>query len=173
MNLLKKYPGLLELAYLQEADRTEILRSIFKRDIEDNPDFKFRGVAIYPIRDEQPAMQTLFNHLTKEEIEEEDEHGKRVKRREFDMHRSVRLHWIRYHIEENKKDSMDIFSAEERVKGRTVIRTYIYDVKEKYIIVLEPQRHRGYYLLTAYYLNREYGIDQLKRKIKNKLREVH
>lgn len=172
MNILKKYPELLELAYLQESERTESLKSIFSRDIEDNPDLNFRKVKIYPIKDDQPAMQTLFNHLTKEEMEEKDEHGKIVRRRVFDMHRSVRLHWVRYHIEENKKDGMEIFSVEERIKGRTVCRTYIFDIKQKYTIVLEPQRSKGYYLLTAFYLNKSYGVEQMQKKLKNRLDEV-
>lgn len=172
MNILKKYPELLDLAYLQEFERTASLKKIFKRDIEDNTGFNFRGVKIYPIKDEQPAMQTLLNHLTKEEIEEEDENGKIIKKREFDIHRSVRLHWVRFHIEENKKDGMEVFSMEERVKGKTVFRTYIYDVKQKYIIVLEPQRNRGYYLLTAYYLNRSYGVEQIHKKLKGKLETI-
>lgn len=172
MNILNKYPELLELAYLQEFERTESLKSIFKRDIEDNPDLNFRRVKIYPIKDDQPAMQTLFNHLTKEGIDEEDENGKIIKKRVFDIHRSARLHWVKYHIEENKKDGMEIFSAEERVKGKTVYRTYIFDVKQKYTIVLEPQRNKGYYLLTAFYLNKSYGVEQIKKKLKNKLDKV-
>ena len=85
------------------------------------------------------------------------------------MHRSVRLHWIRYHIEEIKKNEMEVFSAQERVKGKTVFRTYIFDVTEKYTIVLEPQRSRGYYLLTAFYLHKDHGIKQMRKKIDNKL----
>jgi len=103
MNILRKYPELLELAYLDYKERMDSLRAIFKRDIEDNPDFNFRRKKIHPIKGEEPAMQLLFNHLTKEEIEIEDEQGKKYKRREFDMHRSQRLHWIRHHIEEKKK----------------------------------------------------------------------
>lgn len=172
MNILKKYSELLELAFLQEYQRTETLLSIFKRDIEENLNLNFRGVKIYPVKDDKPAMQTLFNHLTKEEIEEKDESGKITRRREFDIHRSIRLHWIKYHLEENIKDGMEIFSVEERIKGKTVSRTYIFDVKKKYIIVLEPQRNRGYYLLTAFYLNKSYGENQIKKKLKNKLDKV-
>ena len=172
MNILKKYPELLQLAYLSEDDRTKDLKSIFNRDIENNPNLNFRNVKIYPIKDDESAMQTLFNHLTREEIEEKDEDGKMLKKRVFDMHRSARLHWITYHLEENKKYDMQVFSTEERVKGKTVFRTYIFDVKEKYTIVLEPQRSRGYYLLTAFYLHQSYGIDLMRKKYKNKLNEV-
>lgn len=172
MNILKKYSELLELAFLQEFQRTETLLSIFKRDIEENLDLNFRRVKIYPVKDDQPAMQTLFNHLTKEEIEEKDESGKITRRREFDMHRSIRLHWIKYHLEENLKEGMEIFSVEERIKGKTVLRTYIFDVKQKYTIILEPQRKEGYYLLTAFYLNKSFGVEQMKKKLKNKLDRV-
>ncbi|MBN1599043.1 MAG: hypothetical protein JW894_12180 [Bacteroidales bacterium] len=173
MNILKKYPELLELAYLSVVERTKSLKSIFERDIENDPNLNFRKKKIYPIKGEEPAMQLLFNHLTREEVEEEDESGRKVKRRVFDMHRSQRLHWVKYHIEENKKDKMEIFSTEERVKGKTVFRTYIFDLAEKYVIVLEPQRtKKDYYLLTAFYLYKKHGETQIKNKLKNKLGEI-
>ena len=36
LNIIKKYPELLELAYLSEREREHDLHAIFKRDIEDN-----------------------------------------------------------------------------------------------------------------------------------------
>lgn len=46
------------------------------------------------------------------------------------------------------------------------VRTYIYDVDEKYVIVLEPRRNgSAYYLLTAYHLE---GKDAARNKILNK-----
>ena len=51
--------------------------------------------------------------------------------------------------------------AESRVN-----RTYIYDIDEKYVIVLEPRRNgTAYYLLTAYHLE---GKDAARNKIMNK-----
>jgi hypothetical protein len=173
MNILKKYPELLELAYLSESERTKSLKGIFERDIENDPNLNFRKKKIYPIKGEEPAMQLLFNHLTREEIEEEDKNGRKVKRRVFDMHRSQRLHWVKFHIEEKKKDKVEIFSTEERSRGKTVQRTYIYDVTEKYVVVLEPQRTKNdYYLLTAFYLYKSFGVKQIKQKLKNKLNEI-
>ena len=47
-------------------------------------------------------------------------------------------------------------------------RTYIYDIDERYVIVLEPQRNgSSYYLLTAYHLE---GKDAARDKIMNKYR---
>jgi len=59
------------------------------------------------------------------------------------MVRSIRLHWIRHHIEEKKSDNMLVFSVTEP-KVATA-RTYIYDKDEKYLIVLEPMRNRNEY----------------------------
>lgn len=55
-----------------------------------------------------------------------------------------------------------------------VLRTYIYNQTQKYVIVFEPQTRNGqsYYLLTAYYLNKEFGERQLKKKMDNKLDEI-
>ncbi len=172
-NKLKKYPELLEIYHLSEKERTKSLKGIFERDIENNNNFCFRMKGIYPVKGEEPSMQILFNHLTREEVEVADENGKFIKRRLFDFHRSKRLHWIRFHIEEKKKENIEIFSTEERQNGKTVNRTYVYDVKEKYVVVLEPQRTKNdYYLLTAFYLYKKYGVKKMKKKLKNKLAEV-
>lgn len=68
LNIIKKYPELLELAYLSEREREHDLHAIFKRDIEDNCQFSFRGWRIYPIKtDGEIDMARLFKHLTCEE----------------------------------------------------------------------------------------------------------
>lgn len=157
-NLTKKYNDLLDLLGMNERQRIESLRRIFNRDIEDNPVFTFNGKPIYPTPKEngQIAMENLFNHLTRKEVDKETHH------REFDMSRSQRLHWIRHHVERRKKDNMLYFSVAEPRSPRT----YIYDINEKYVIVLEPRRNRSaYYLLTAYHLE---GKDAARNKIMNK-----
>lgn len=175
-NLLKSYPQLLELGHLNENQRTESLQRIFKRDIEENPGLNFRTKTIRPIKGEEPAMVLLFRHLTTEEIEVEEENGKKYSKRIFEMDRSQRLHWVRYHLEERKIENVEVFSVEERdqKKRKDIIRTYIYDSEQKYIIVLDPQRtQKDYYLLTAYYLNKDYGEKKIKKLMKKKLPELH
>lgn len=101
---------------------------------------------------------------------------KKVKHRVFDIHRSQRLHWIRPHIEEKIDDSVIIFSATERDKKarKDVIKTYIYNKTHKYVIVLESQHgnSKGYFLLTAYYLNREYGEKAILKKYRKRLPQI-
>ena len=97
-------------------------------------------------------MEVLFTHLTCRENDKETHH------REFELSRSQRLHWIRFHIDGGKKDDMYVFSVEEP-QGK---RTYIYDNTEHYVIVLEPLRKvNAYYLLTAFPLE---GKDLAKNK---------
>jgi hypothetical protein len=175
-NLLKKYPDLLEIMHLTEGERTSSLRSIFKRDIEDNSKLNFRTKIIRPIKGEEPAMDLLFKHLTTEEIQELDENGKEYPKRIFEKDRSQRLHWVRFHLEESKKERVEIFSVEERDQKKRVdiIRTYIFDVDQKYVIVLDPQRSkRDYYLVTAYYLNKEYGEKKIRKLLKKRLPMLH
>lgn len=158
LNLTKKYNDLLDLLGLPDKQRTESLRRIFNRDIENNPAFMFNGKPIYPTpkEDGKIAMENLFNHLTRKEVDKETHH------REFDMSRSQRLHWIRYHIEQRKPDNMLYFSVAEP----RAARTYIYDIDEKYVIVLEPRNNNTtYYLLTAYHLE---GKDAARDKIMSK-----
>lgn len=176
LNLIKIYPQLLELAYMNGGQRIASLTAIFKRDIEDNPGLNFRTKIIRPVKGEEPAMQLLFKHLTCEEIQEENVDGTTYPKRVFEIDRSVRLHWIRYHIEERKKDNIEVFSIEERDqrKRKDIIRTYIYDVEQGYLIVLEPQRSdTDYYLLSAYYLNKEEGKKSIQKKLKKRLPDIH
>lgn len=160
LNLTKKYNELLDIIGMSEVQRTMSLRRIFDRDIQNNDKFYFNGKPIYPTPEEngQIAMENLFNHLTRKVVDKETQH------REFDMNRSQRLHWIRHHVEQLLTDNRLCFSVAEP----RCVRTYIYDVDEKYVIVLEPLRNgTAYYLLTAYPLE---GKDAAKNKIMNKYR---
>jgi len=173
LNLLKKYPELLELAHLSEFDRILSLKGIFKRDIEDNHSFSFRRKKIWPVKGEEPSMQILFRHLTTEEIDEKDENEKVYQRRIFEMDRSMRLHWIKPHVDEAINDEIKVFSTEERIHGKNTFRTYVYNRKHKYVLVMEPQRSgNDYYLLSAYYLNRPYGEKIIEKKMKNRLAQL-
>ena len=173
-NLLKKYPELLEILHLREKERKASLYGVYRRDIENNEAFMFREKRIYPIKsDGEVDMQREFMHLTTTDDKEPE--GAATKQRVFEPDRSRRLHWIRHHIEERTPHVLKVFSCEERdMKHRkNVQRTYVYDTKEKYVIVLQPQRNPyGYYLLTAYYLNRPGGEKKMTKMMKKKLKEV-
>lgn len=175
-NLLKKYPELLEILHLNEADRKKSLMGIYKRDIENNPDFKFREKQIYPIKSDGEAdMGRQFMHLTCEEIQEEDEAGHLLPcKRIFEKDRSQRLHWINHHVKELSYANLDVFSVTERDtrKRCDITKTYIYDKKRKYVIVLECQRKGSYYLLTAYHLNKDYAEKAINKKMKKRLLDV-
>jgi hypothetical protein len=165
LNLLKSYNQLLELSAMNEFQRKKSLKGIFDRDITNNPNFKFQTKQINPTpADGQDSMERLFVHLTTVIID------KTTNKREFNMARSVRLHWVKYHIEERKKDNMFVFSVEEPYGTRT----YIYDKDEQYVIVLEPMRKKDeYYLLTAYYLEgKDKAREKMLRKYKRKLNDV-
>ena len=173
LNLIKKYPELLDISSLNDRDRIISLKGIFKRDIENNEEFCFRTKTIRPIakEDGKASMETLFHHLTTRT--NVNEKGVELKTRSFDIHRSQRLHWIKFHTEEQKQDKVFIFSCKERIKGRDRLRTYIYDIKQSYVIILEPQRsERDYYLLTAYYINEKSEKNNIEKKEKRKLSEV-
>ena len=173
-NLTKKYPELLDLShYPNETQRNKVLIAIYERDIEDNPSFKFREKRIYPIKDDGAVeMARELMHLTCKEVEEDG-----VKHRVFDINRSRRLHWIKPHIDETTGEAdIEVFSVVERDQKnrKDITRTYIYNKPQKYVIVLEPQVRSGnaYYLLTAYYLDEDYGEKQLKKKKKKCLKEL-
>ena len=164
-NLLKKYNDLLDIAAMDENRCKISLRGVFDRDIVQNSDFSFRTKQINPTpADGQDSMERLFTHLTTVVVE------KSTNKRKFDKTRSLRIHWIKYHIRENKKDNMLVFSVAEP----NGTRTYIYDKDEYYVIVLEPMRKNNeYYLLTAYYLEgKDKARDKIMKKYKRKLSHI-
>lgn len=176
-NLLKNYPDLLDIRGLSEHDRRRSLRGVFDRDITRHPDFRFQGKKVYPIKtDGDIDMDREFMHVTTERIEVQ-ENGRTVKRNVLDFDRSERLHWIKPHTESRITDSdIVVFSVLEREqdKRKDVPRTYIYNKTRKYVVVFEPQQRNGnaYFLLTAYYLNKDYGLKMIEKKLKKKLAEV-
>jgi len=173
LNLIKTYPQLLEIAHMNEYQRNQSLQGVFNRDVVHNTNFQFKNKQIRPTKqDGEPPMQTLFRHLTTQE--DKDEKGKKLGTRSFEVARSVRLHWIKHHINELKKDDVDVFSYGDRINRKDVIRTYIYDISQEYVIILEPQRSgTDYYLLTAYHLNKPGGKKQIEKKRKKKLDKVY
>lgn len=170
INLLKKYPELLEILHLSSHARTESLMRIFKRDIEENRDFKLFTKPIFPVKkDGKSTMDTLFGHLINKENEESETKARDC----FDPDRAQRLHWFKHHVENNSK--IDMFSFTDRKDGKDVIRTYLFDQAQKYVIILEP-RQEGislYYIISAYYLNESYGEKSISKKMKNKLPNIY
>ncbi len=162
-NLLKVYNQLLELGFLTENQRMESLRRIFKRDIEDNEAFSFKGKRVNPTKVDADPMDILFNHLTSKIVDEN------TRRREYEQQRSMRLHWIRHHVEERKQERVLHFSVNDRYG----VRTYIFDVDENYVIILEPYRTgTEYYLISAYYLEGRNAL-KIQRKYQRRLPDLH
>ena len=121
-------------------------------------------------------MDILFMHLTHEDEEIVDGQMTFKRRSNFEINRAQRLHWLRHHIEERQKENVKIFSALERdaKKRKDVVKTYIYDEAQEYVIVLEPQRSNlDYYLLTAYYFNKPFGKKKIEKLFKNKLPDIY
>lgn len=164
-NLLKTYNGLLELDGFNESARTKSLEGIFNRDFF-NSGVRFRGCAVYPTPKEgKDTMAVLFDHLTKKNYD-------KSRHREYDRDRSMRLHWVKHHISEKSPDKIDVFS----VYDPSGIRTYIFDRRESYIVVLEPrksQEQKCYYLITAYYISDRGDYNKMIRKFKRRLDEVY
>ena len=173
LNQIKTYPDLLELTHLNGRDKKISLREIFDRDVTENASFKFMDKQIRPIKiDGEADMGRVFNHLITEEIEVDDD-GNTYKKRVYEKDRAHRLHWLKPHVDQAIPDKVEVFSAEERRGRKTVIKTYVYNVTQQYVVVLEPQRSgTDYYLLTAYHLNKKYGVKQMKKKLKKRLPEV-
>ena len=164
-NQTKIYNELLDLIALNDRQRISSLKLIFERDFV-NKNLIFRNKNVYPTSQNngEIPMETLFRHLTTVMTD------KNTHKREFELDRSRRLHWVRFHLDNKKKDNMLLFSVREP-EG---IRTYFYDKDEKYVLVLEPIRDgSAYYLLTAYYLKgKDAERDKMMKKYKRRLADV-
>ncbi|MEE0084271.1 MAG: hypothetical protein UE068_08625 [Paludibacteraceae bacterium] len=162
-NLLKVYNALLELDALSEKQRISSLKGVFNRDVV--PGLIFNKKIIKPTTaDGEDSMERLFRHLTTVITDHS------INKRKYDRSRSIRLHWLKYHILENKKENMYIFSVKEPAGNRT----YIYDKEEEYVIVLEPLRNVDeYYLLTAYHIEgKDAARDKMMKKYKRRLPDI-
>ncbi len=140
-NLTKVYNQLLDLLYPSMGRNLQSIRSVFNRDFC-NDIILCRGVKIEPTpADGEDKLDRLFKHLTTVTTDE------KTKKREFESERSVRIHWIKYHLEEKAPDKILVFKIIDEN------RVYILDKEERYVVILEPLRNvASYYLLSAYRL---------------------
>ncbi|SHO63030.1 hypothetical protein [Algoriphagus zhangzhouensis] len=165
LNLLKEYNNLLDLIGMDTPSKYRSLRGVFDRDFIHSSQPTFIGKPVFPTPKEGlDIVDILFAHLTTVIVD------KKERRREFDLQRSLRLHWVRFHLDQRKTEDILVFS----VKEPEGIRTYIYDRPEKYVVILEPlKKTTGYYLLTAYYVEgRDAKRNKFEKKYKRRLQDV-
>lgn len=163
INLLKRYNELLDIRGLSYLERKKSLHGVFERDFMSETNLRFNNKEILPIfKDGIDSMEVLFHHLTTTMVDQN------TRKREIDLDRSERLHWVVHHFNKHKELKLSIFSS----RDKDGIRTYIYNDIEKYVIVLEPYRNKDkYYLLSAYHLTGR-NKNKIKSKQKRKLSEV-
>ncbi len=176
-NLLKKYPELLDLIGSM-SDILKSLRGVYNKDIENNPDFKFRGIPIHPIKstDGELEMDRTFKHLTTKEFDQYDDSGNLLseKKRAFDANRARRIHWINHNVHETIPENLDIFTVIQwdAKKHQDVKHTYIIDTKGKHVIVFDRRGQKDFYLLTAFYMDDPYAEKKFKKLKKKRLKDV-
>lgn len=171
LNKIAVYPTLLSLESYNETQRKATLLSIYERDIFNNTSLKFRNNTVRPMKavDSNDTKLTHFSHLTCKTSKDEDG----IERRNcFDLQRSKRLHWVRYHILESSPSRIKVFNYMDRIRNKNYLRTYIYDEGESYIIILEPKRDTSeyMYIISAYYLDEPYAKKQIDQKYKKRLK---
>lgn len=141
-NLTKSYNHLLEFLYVNHHQNIQSFRAVFNRDLGTSIPVIWRSLPVLPTpADGEDVMDRQFRHLTTVITDEQ------TRKREFEGERTVRIHWIRHHLEERTPQHLLIFKVihENRI--------YILDKVEKYVVVMEPLRKtNAFYLLTAYKL---------------------
>lgn len=141
-NLLKIYNKHLEMLYGSMAQNIASLRAVFNRDFS-GANFLFKDHPIKPTTAEngEDSMDRLFRHLTTVIVDQATKH------REFEVERSIRIHWIKHLIMNWHNNNIVIFKIPDEN------RIYLLDKNEKYVIVFEPLRNgTAVFLLTAYKL---------------------
>lgn len=177
-NLTKIFPELLDINGMNPFQRKQSLRRIYDRDIIGDPNCSFRTKKIYPIKNNDSIdIDRNFDHLTTGDVEKIDpESGRKYTSREFEPCRSIRLHWIKKHLQESTPNSdLIIFSCymRDKQKRKDILRTLIYNKDHKYVVVLEPQiKSSAYYLITAYYLNKSYGVKEIQKMYKRRVNNI-
>lgn len=141
-NLLKIYNQQLELLYGTTHQNLASIRAVFNRDFQNLIQLTFKGMSVKPTAaDGEDTMDRLFRHLTTVVVDNA------TRKREFEADRSIRLHWIKFLIDEKKQNNITLFSIPDEK------RIYLLDQDERYVIVFEPLRNgSGIFLLTAYRL---------------------
>ena len=165
LNLIKTYNALLDFGGMNPYQRKKSLKLVFDRDFKDNTPIVYNDKEIFPTpKDGEDSMGRLFKHLTTTITDQQ------TRKREYDNDRSIRLHWLRFLIDLKKTEKVLAFS----VKEPSGTRTYIYDIDELYVIILEPLRKvKGYYLITAYYLKgKDRKRNKILKKYKRRLKEM-
>jgi len=118
-NLIKVYNQLLELLYPSMQQNLKSLHRVFERDFS-NGIIYCRGITIEPTPAEgEDRMERLFRHLTTVITDE------KTKKREFESERSIRIHWIRYHIEEKSPEKLLVFKVEDENRVYLLDRTSV------------------------------------------------
>lgn len=141
-NQAKTYNQLLELYNPLPMDNLRSIKMVFSRDFLNPFNIKLRGYNVKPTySDNQDTLERVFTHLTTVITDQ------KTRRREFDVLRAVRLHWIKHHLEEKLPEVLKIFTVIDEN------RFYVLDLAEKYVVVLEGHvKTKDFFLLTAYYL---------------------
>lgn len=149
----------------------ELLYSIFESDfILDHPlyDGKEVRVRFEPYLD---GREEAFWHLTCVDF---DHKSGKPEDREVDPERCKRIKWPRSFIE-NHDECVDhkvdeckgvlVWEAPHKYKGRAKKRVKLFLDEESYLVVLEP---RGQYcfLITAFYVDKEYTYKSIMREAK-------
>lgn len=151
-NLLKKYNETLDFLYPKEMENQKSFRKVFDRDFIQSGDNKFNGFLVKPRpNDKMDAIEQLYWHLTTKITDEKN------KSRSFDNERTIRIHWIRFHLSNDLPENFIYRDLNEN-------RIYIIDKNEKYVIILDTSRdNSAYYLITAYKLGSSSFTKIMKR----------
>src|ERR1035438_9153305 len=93
-NLLKIYNELLDTLYVSHNENMKSFHRVFERDFIDNGEITFQNKKIYPLpTNDKENLDRLFEHLT------ERKEDKETNVRSFHHARSIRIHWIKYHLQ--------------------------------------------------------------------------
>ena len=144
----------------KEEDRIEFLYSIFRNDFIINRCFLADKIYIDPkSHQKKDSKERVFWHIITKT-------NPKTKKREFDINRASRIHWI-------KKIILNCFDKEIKLfyhyeSKQKVIRLYLWAYRQDFIVIIQKLGDTSSYLVTSFYIEKHYN-----RKIYQKRYETY
>lgn len=123
----------------------EHIFSIFEQDFILNKPI-FNKEKVFHNKSDSGGKPACFVHITTEENKETGE-------RELSLRRCERLSWIKAVIENSDDLAVLVWKKEQNTNKRFDTRIYLFLHEEDFLVILQPQKKYGHYMITAIYVD--------------------
>lgn len=162
------FSEIIDLEDIEVTELFDILYEYFCEDFVDNKTYLNSNIYINPKSyKKEDGKELVFWHLTSRETTYTKKDGNRyikIKERLPDYPRSERLPWIKRIIENHTHKEIKIFYYKEKTNN---IRLYLWAYDEDFIVILEKIGKQSSYLVTSFYINKNYNRSIYNKRYEN------